>query len=257
MRFYWALLGIAFSSSAFAFCGTYVGGSFGGNGTFTKEQGEIDAEFRGLPATFFPVQREKQFTDFSWESTLYVGWGNHWSGCFYYGLEAFARYFRGKDSNEWETSFPEEPALAFTAFHKTALLIGPWHFGFDGRFGFLLRPLTLIYGRLGAEWTKIEIHERTTLIGHSLNDSFHISLSSKKDSKAGAHLRAGLGIEQRLNRCFSLKLDYLFTRYGRRSPKGEVFALSSLGNPIDLENHSKVRIRNHALTLGLCYYFSK
>ena len=237
------------------FEGFYVGGSAGTNATIGRQTGDVVAQFSTTDPIFFPMDLSADLFNGNAEGSLYAGYGRQWQ-CLYGGLEGFVRYSHPHLTFHRQHLHDERPSLIFNRESSTELSVGPWHYGLDGRAGFLVNPCTLLYGRIGVEWALIKLDSDARFNGFVGSQIIDISLSTAQQ-KRSAYLRLGAGIEKQLNSCFSLKVDYLYTDYGSISVKDQTTGISSAGNFLALADSTQVHLKNHAVSLGLSYYFSQ
>jgi opacity protein-like surface antigen len=236
----------------------YVGGSAGANGTIVRQDGNMLAQYlsgTGVDFFSFPVDLTADFFDSNAEGSLFAGYGRTWR-CFYAGLEGFVRYSHPKFTIHRGRLLNEPPTVFFDPENNSQVTIGPWHYGLDARVGFFLTPITLFYGRIGVEWAKIKLTSDDSFTGLSNGDVLNVSFSPFR-RKHDPFLRVGAGIEQSLNSRLSLKIDYLYTDYRDISVHDQKIAPTTSGNIVTLSDDSKVHLKNHAVTLGLSYYFSQ
>ena len=238
-----------------SFEGFYVGGSAGANATIGRQTGDVFVQFGEASPIFFPMDLSADLFNGNAEGSLYAGYGRQWQ-CLYAGLEGFVRYSHPQLTFHRQHLFDNAPSEIFNRENSTEFSVGPWHYGLDGRAGFLVNPCTLLYGRIGVEWARIKLNSDARFNGFAGSEILDISLSTD-EQKRSAYLRLGVGIEKQLNSSFSLKVDYLYTDYGSISVKDQITGSSSTGTFLALADTTQLHLKNHAVTLGLSYYFSQ
>ncbi len=127
-------------------------------------------------------------------------------------------------------------------------------FGFNADIlpGLLLSPHTLLYGRIGVALNQITLKAVSAAVG--LAPAVRPNLSStKKETKIG--LRLGFGLERWISKHIFMRLDYIYTFFGRMSLEKS----STIGagtNAVTFVSRARAMIRDQVLMLGLVYRLS-
>ncbi len=188
---------------------------------------------------------------------FYAGYGRH-CGIFYGGIEGFVHYANShtKATRENLNTLTDEPG-SFNTVDRSDIKIGPWGGGIDGRPGLLLSPGTLLYGRVGFNYTQVKLNSEILNFGFRMSNApWSIPIADSKRTNR-CYLRLGGGLEQLLSNRLALRFDYVYTDYGSISFAGNTTAtLPASTVSVFLSESKKVNLRNHELVLGLTYYFS-
>jgi Outer membrane protein beta-barrel domain len=254
--------------NASSFDGFYVGASVGGTSTSVNQDKTVDylIDAPGVDIGAIIVLHQTGpialKTNNSFKGALYAGWGqtcNNW----YLGAEIFADVAQYKNLNAVEEdTWQNDPLALFLSTENQAdthTKLSNFQFGIDLRPGVLLTPDSMLYGRIGVAISDLDLNTNATFAGFNPADPLSwvvlLPLSVKKDVAA---LRLGGGLEQHICPCLNVRLDYIFTYYGKASiagsaadggfPRGNdptaVFRISS---------DTSVKVYNNTVMLGLTY----
>ncbi len=254
MKIFGIILGLVCSFQAvIAFEGFYVGGELGGAITEGKESGESLGiyDFRG----YVPIDFTQKLADGSLQGNLYAGYGAQFYSL-YLGGEIFAQFnsceLKARTSGGFTDGFPENN----TNHSSSHLKVSSVQYGFDFRPGWIMTPFTLLYGRIGVG--RAQLSSKT-------DDSFFVIEGADVGTlplelsahRTRATLRLGGGVEYHLTPHLTMRADYTFTDYGSIAVEGRASGLTSEGTSFTLDDHRRVKhLQQHALMLGLSYYFS-
>lgn len=257
------------------FDGAYLGAGLGGS--FTR--GDLKAEPNS--AADFDPQEGAPPNDISaalsatntlkrnsFAGNLYAGYGHAWQPL-YLGVEAFiklANYKMNYAASTTATKTAGGGSYTLTDNLATAseVKLNPLEFGIDLRPGVLVTPNTLLFGRLGVAFNKLTLNSTTTTSGEYTNGAgFTKNFSgaiTNTASKSVPGLRLGLGLEQHLNEHLALRLDYVYTYYGKISTNNSTAPLIDDGSGTGtvtgtVTDHTSAIVSNHTVMLGLSYYF--
>lgn len=220
------------------FSGFYLGGAIGGSFSSARENSTTNlssgftliqeiAEVRRTRTIGGSAQHSLQGTQRknTFAASLYAGFGCAWEDV-YLGLEAFLRrtdyrkthraIFSAAESTDVPQTTIRLDAGVSNAISLTTRL-SPTEPGIDFRPGYFLTPCTMLYGRVGVGYNRLTLHARTlssalitppTVIVNPLVGTE----TASKHKKVGA-LRLGVGLEQHLGECMSIRVDYINTHY--------------------------------------------
>lgn len=235
----------AHASAQDQFNGVYLGTSLGGLATTADMESTGELSYSGSSEgmdTFSSTSSQTQKKAF-WEAHL--GYGSRvqdWP--LWLGLEVFAGTTGPALSEDIPAFFEYELST-----HST-FSFDNYEFGIDFRPGLLIRPSTLVYARVGAVFTSLELQGSLDL--GEIQEDFQGANFNSNDNITG--LRLGAGVEQKLGCRFSVSADYLYTSYGDISASGEsTFVDDRFSVTLSGMNEAK-NIYNHAFMLGLSYY---
>lgn len=250
------------SSSLFASQGLYLGGSVGGH---VMEATQRQAYQGLLVADVEEYSSFSKIFDTNLTGMVFAGYGKLWDH-FYLAAEGVFQFgnFRLKDSQQFNINSPPVILGGLSASISSSLnsKFSKWQFGLDLLPGFRLGPSTLLYARAGAGFAKasIELLTNIALTDNLSQESLVTSISfPQKRRKSWPHLRLGAGIEQLLSQRFALRLDYIYTDYGRGNfqplSSSPILAFGTTSLFI-ASGSSHVHIYDHRALLGLSYIFS-
>lgn len=267
----------------FNFNGFYAGIEGGGTEAVAKVNRSISVNnlflFRNVD---LPESISNHQSANSWNSSgmgeIYIGYGLLTiPKPLYLSTELFANYSRNRITAEsfankdyiniFITPPPNvRPLYIVSLLNKTNVKLNDLEYGIDIKPGFYLSPSSLLYGRIGAAITDLELDSNSLL---ELSFPFsginvpQLPLNKESD-KNTVGLRLGLGIEQYLNHNFTINLDYIYTDY-------ENFKINNTGNIINLvdtvsgptfivtpnafSNRTKISLTSHQFMGGIKYYF--
>ncbi len=257
-----------------SFSGFYAGGSIGEGFTIGKGITNSLAVFNypisGLPPFNFMSNQDRNFSIKSNKSecVFFVGLGGN-----YHQLYIAAELFINSNSSKTQIFESTNNPMLFSietftvnTSSVTDIRAKPFGFGFDLRPGVLLTDTTLLFARLGAIRKRIKISSQVKAVNYNndssfpdFNDKLPISLSVNRQRDVFT-FRTGGGIEQFLSDCLSIRMDYIYSNYGR------IKAANSTAIPIfskfidasgvaSLNSATRVKLHNHSILLGLSYHW--
>lgn len=154
--------------------------------------------------------------------TVFIGYSRSFNSK-YIGVQTSISYTERNNSTSISA---DDRADAQYLNSKTKLNLNAIEFDVDLMPGYLLNSCTLFYGRVGAAFNKLSLDAAAT--ARSLLGSRTLKLNSESN-KIG--IRLGAGLEQRLNRKLALRLDYIYTYYGKELKVKGVKNISDIANP--------------------------
>lgn len=262
------------------YLGVGVGDSFTSgrlnSGTMVTQNGAGGGEFF---SNFTNLRHFQHLKRDSWFGALYGGYG---FSCdyMYLGGELSIKF---SGHNTATTSHPvvasdmpvDTTAGAVTSGvdtidDTTTLTFRKVEYTLDARPGVLLSPCTLFYGRIGVAFNRATLNSN---INATINETFisgggallfgatnSFSIAQSASKKVG--IRFGLGIEQSIKECISLRLDYVYTRYRKinlATNTSNTAPIAGTNGPgpafgtfVDVR---QVKPYNHSVMLGLTYYW--
>jgi opacity protein-like surface antigen len=279
------------------FSGFYLGGAIGGSFSSAREGSATnlssgftrttviseEVPFRIQNTLEGSAQHRLQGTQRknNFAVSLYAGFGCAWEDV-YLGLEAFLRrtdyrkthraIFNATESTDVPNIFRLD-ARASNAIALTTRL-SPTEPGIDFRPGFFLTPCTMLYGRVGVAYNRLTLHTRTissALITPPLTVGASPLIgtdAASKHKKVGA-LRLGVGLEQHLGECMSIRVDYINTHYrgikirtrgvsDTNTTTTTVLPATTITTETRFNANTTAEVRsfyNNAITLGISYYW--
>lgn len=265
----------AHSKTITPFNAFYAGGALGASFTKAHEQisGSADAVIGILGTsitTLVPIGLTSDMTKNSLTGSLFAGYGHTWQR-FYLGGELQVSEADYKTSNQMTTGLSQNIAdqlfLTANANIQIQEKISPVQFSAALRPGILLSPQTLLYGRVGATMARVNFNATTTADGDlsiisspDINTPLNLFASN---TKQGAFLQLGGGLEQYLDEHWTLRADYIYTNYGRIKANAvssapiifnDAGTITQLGNFIAIGNNN-VNLISQTLMLGATYQF--
>ncbi|MBS0623030.1 MAG: hypothetical protein JSS62_00225 [Verrucomicrobia bacterium] len=245
--------------------GLYYGGTAGGFFTETKQSGQFQNNLGNTGTGFTPSQITvtpppflmKQF----YQGSLYTGFGKQWKR-FFLGSEIFAQASQNQKIQQQtpvKLDVIIDQSILDQSVVTTTVEIAPLQYGIDVRPGWLLSPQALLYARAGTSLATITATSNTNFFGFDQHDppNYTYSLQQNLSKRlSGCSLRLGVGLEQVISRHLRLRGDYTFTNYGFINLSGNKAGTTNLGAPTSINGSMLSRFNDHALSLGLCYYFT-
>lgn len=208
-------------------------------------------------------------------AAIYLGFGHFFGDSnFYWAAEIFGNWAsRKKTLNNW--AFHADPFVAddfesITTATTVKLQSGEW--GIDLRPGFLFDTNTMVYGRIGVAFNRLNT---TTTNDFSftnnpnpenpfeITDTYLTSLNQSK-KKSVTSLRLGVGIEHLITDNLAVTADYIYTYYGKVSTSGLADVTSAGEDTPDptifvttdgLVADSSGKMGTQVAMIGLKYYF--
>jgi opacity protein-like surface antigen len=243
------------SSCVPAYCGFYIAGAVGGNFSEVKQKGEATLNF----PTFIDITSmsapSRYLSDKSFEGIAYLGYGKPWKKV-YLGAEFFVEAAKRRLHRASQSGFSNDLGNSLNISFNSSIK-NPWQYGIDLRPGILLAQRTLLYGRVGTAFSDIQVRTRTEAItaGRSFGEAMTTITRSKDVMRAA--FRLGVGVEQQLISKIHVRCDYAYTHYGSIKLSNSSSGVTTADLPITINNSLKVHPKNHSVTLGLAYYFSR
>ena len=252
MRYLLIALVINFSPLIASY-GCYIGGSVGGHFTEGKQTSRAVGTFE--TNVINPADLQDRVFDRNASYLLYTGYYKGWESL-YLAIEGTLQLGHAKfHSSQTGNNLVIGNETEFNTSSTVKGYINTVQGGADFLPGWLINSATLLYGRIGVGGATARL--KTYSNNYSLIDfasgSLFLYLTNKKSF---ATLRAGVGLEQRLNSRFSIRSDYIFTDYGKISLQS-LKTGTSVGLdttiPVTLHSNTKMRLYDHSVTLGLSY----
>jgi len=274
----------ATAESASPFEGFYVGAGIGdsvtgghvdGRSTFTAAIPSL-----GTTARLRTNQRADLYKN-SFAGDIFAGYGSSWD-CFYLGGEIFVK---GSSSHRTRSHSDTSVSLFTTAtgvetarsnhLETINARLRSWEYGIDLRPGFLLTECTLAYVKVGAVWNR---HQRNHQF-NAFNSSLFPSLAAANTFQGNipgafrnghghngrsdrASLRLGAGLEQVFCDCWSIRAEYVYTDHRKNNGNsnneaGRFTVIDPVLGPVNVafSEHSRTRLRNHYMKVGVAYYW--
>lgn len=259
MKIFGMILGLMCSFQiVVAFEGFYVGGELGGSLIEGKQQGNTVGIFENVtptPPQFIttPVDLGQMLTHSSLQGNLYAGYGTLWHSL-YLGGEVFVQFNSSEmkaDSTGFYTDLGPELYVART---QSRMRVSDVQYGFDFRPGWAVTPLTLLYGRIGVGRAQLRLRADSnyTLVQFTEVGSLPLNSSAHRTR---ATLRLGGGLEHHITPHLTVRGDYIFTDHGTITVARAASGIASEGDLLFLNHQNRTRLQQHAVMLGLSYYF--
>lgn len=228
------------------FNGVYAG--FGVGGSFGAFETAVDtfapppdppfmSELHGLYRTNDPTAI----------GTTLLGYGLAWDN-FYVGAELFGNLGRLKSKSR-VVSGGTNPVESIST--TTSAQLNQGEFGVDGRLGWLPMPRTLIYGRLGVGFNKIQINSASTIFSDA-TEPLRTVLMNYEVSKSKGAFRAGGGLEQMITDALSVRMDYIYENYGTLT--GAISTTDAVLGP--MSNATRVKFETHSILATASWHFN-
>ncbi len=249
----------------YAFDGFYVGASVGGTTTSVNQTKIVNSLAFGPGGDLDSILFQHQDgpialkTNNSFKGALYAGYGQCWD-YWYLGAEIFAdvAQYKNLDAVELDDALTidVDPTLFGIIQSDTHTKLRNYQFGVDLRPGILLTPASMLYGRVGVAFSNLHLNTNAIFAANSppsaAGESWDLllPLSVEKDVAA---LRLGGGLEQHVCPRFNVRLDYIFTYYGKAGIAGEIDQTLASGDLFALGTDTSVKVYNNTLMLGLSY----
>lgn len=261
---------LAGKCEAQGFRGFYAG--LNGGGQITTARGCINNNY-GFINLYNDVDKHVQKEDIDIYrakgfGSFYLGYGQTCS-CFFAGVEGFINFPKHQVNKKRYSDFNEvyESQIEYVNFHENLdyrqrASSRSIEYGIDFKPGVLLGPCTLLYGRVGAAFNRFNFKSKSIAgysdesIGHNLSPiSVEETLCAHR-YKQKTGLRLGVGFEQLVWGNFGITLDYIYTYYGNICLSGsQDTTVRDRTVEKGLAVSSDLRLRNHAVLLGISYRF--
>ncbi len=227
------------------FSGTYVGASAG----VLQNRSSIQRSSAGtgLEINNKITPDSSSYSD-NFVANLFLGYGETWKR-FYLAGELSTDISKHEQVTN-RNSYVDNHEGDYTS-NKASIKMNTFGFNADILPGFLLSPHALLYGRIGLAVNQIKLNTTSSSTSPTLTPSLS---STKKATKAG--LRLGFGLERWISSHIFLRLDYIYTFFGRMNIEKSATIGSGVTNAVTLVSRARAMIRNQELMLGLIYRFS-
>jgi opacity protein-like surface antigen len=184
----------------------------------------------------------------------FIGYGHAFQS-FYLGGEVGGSLSNGARTTthslaQQEVGFP----TPFIVSNVSNMHLKDYEFTVDARPGFLVTASTLVYGRIGAAFNRINLNSASQF-QFSTATSAKIALLPYNVSHSETGLRLGVGFEKMFTRHLSLRGDYIFTDYGKLNGRG-IVPFPFLGPQVTFSNTTRLKLQTHTVLASLSYYFS-
>jgi len=251
------------------YAGVGVGGSFL-SGRESVDQSASSASLLTRAQKTLGNSSQRGLTKNSVAGNLFLGYGSTWDPL-YLGIEASVTGTRARTKNRDTQNLQLVPLLTSTTTStlvtNTQTRLRPWDLGLDLRPGVLLRPETLLYGRVGVAWNKLSVRSTQTYndqVSQVGTTSFNLPALSQttRKHKNNTSLRLGAGLEQEICENLVIRGDYvhIWDRKARLSSTAsqQVTAVPPGGDTITMTASNSVRSRkvgSNTVMLGVSYYW--
>lgn len=175
----------------------------------------------------------------------------------YFGVEGFAKGAKANPSVNFSGNFVLNAAVANTITVSTTKLRS-FEYGGDFRPGVLLTPETLLYAKVGAAFNRLSLIVNSTVTGTLGVFPAATIPTVEYRSKNIVGLRLGLGLEQKIADCWTIRADYVFTNYKRiGSSTNTAVAIPPAPFPgtATFTDFTRARTINNTVMLGLSRYW--
>lgn len=263
------------------FNGFYIGSSLGGNFSlasisqsqnysFLLTSGDL-VLFDGQSTI---VQTNGTLHRNSVIGTLFGGYGKVWNN-YYLGAEIFGDLSQYKMNNSISNVdtvinnvfFPLASIVTSNTNNlSTQFKLSPVQGGIDLRPGLLITRDFLLYGRVGVKFAKISWissinHQPSfTLVTDGEPETFPNPIvdAIQQQNKNVSALRLGAGMEYAVNPSWSIRMDYIYTDYGKIRKTFNTTNFTTDGffvNTLNYNLNSTIKnIRTNAVMMGISYY---
>ena len=253
----------SFAATSPTLQGLYAGAEFGGSFAYANQtvQNNVNLQFSDLSFTSSePYSLYASMVRSSATGAIFAGYGHTWNKFYLGGEIALSNaYYNMASSSTTGLSRTIDNAITVTSAKQinTQVNVSPTQFGLFLRPGVMLSPTSLLYGRIGTSFATITYSTNVTdtkiLAETPTIISFPLMIPANKRTHRAA-LQLGTGLEQALNNQLTMRLDYLFSYYGK-------IRMSAVGSnnldPFFLtgSSYQSVSINNQSIMLGLAYHF--
>ncbi len=243
-------------SALSAFNGFYLGGAVGGSALTASQRGFASGENPSRNQTIQTLNAPSQLYNNQFQGLFFLGYGRLWKSVFLGGdVFVSAASHSAIDYKVQELFYLPSNDTLYATSCDTSVESSTCQYGFDLRPGVLLSPLTLLYARAGISAAEIRANSKAQF---NANNGSGITWFLPEEVSARtwtAAFRLGLGVEQRLTARLHLRGDYVFTNYGIASFNSRATGQDSEGDATFLSNTLSTHLQNHAIFVGLTYYF--
>lgn len=219
--------------------------------------GNANLSFPAVPQTnTVNVSSQNNIKRISVVGAGFVGYGFSFDPM-YLGIEGFVKGANANTKLTDSANFTQNAAAA-NIVSSTRTELRTLEYGADLRPGVLILPELLLYARIGAAVNKLTMTSTLNIAGQNpgVTPAANIALSQSKSKKLLA-LRLGLGVESKINSDWGLRADYVYTYYRKMTINSSLGA-NIPGPPAgsaNLSGSSTAKVFNHAIMLGLSYYW--
>lgn len=254
------------SAQAFAtqneFCGFYAGVSLGGafrsGAGHTSSTTSITSGTDTLTATRdlkFDARKNAFLGSFA------VGYGYEWCDDLYLGLEGFVNGSSHHSHTPTETTTLSDTddgvTETLTYSNRVRAKLHSAEVGIDLRPGYVLCKNTMLYGRVGVAYNRLTLSSDPTFSFVEGTTSLPGSVSLRGHKNRGA-FRIGGGLERMFCDNFAIRMDYVYTYYGKVSNTRSFTGSTTVGGVTTtaaFSSASSVKVTSNTTTLGLFYYW--
>lgn len=192
--------------------------------------------------------------------TLFAGYGCPVWDPIYIGAEVFVigggkhkRGVRAFDTYQnLTTGFSDTDAVSIRPNHRS------WQWGIDFRPGIMFCPESMLYFRIGAGWnrsgTRFAYANVTTPASTGVPGVLVARETSRHKNRTS--LRLGVGLEQSICDCWTIRADYVYTTNRRHRGNALFNATTRDGNTHRIVDSFSSKLHNHTAMLGVSYYFN-
>ncbi len=261
-----------------SFNNMYVGGSLGGSFADANQHltGSAHALIAfGIFSTITPLDLKTNMAKNALAGSIYTGYGHTWDRVYLGGeLNGNASNYNMSNSISYGLSqkislFTPTPIIINgNAKINTQAKISPIQFAASVRPGYLLTPDSLLYGRVGVAIAKVTVSANTIASGgfivvDTVNTSSIVPLNISS-SKHAAILQLGGGLEQHFLEHWGLRVDYIYSYYGKMLANATNSAPLNLIDPdtgdvypgsLVVNGQNKVTMFDQTILLGVIYHF--
>lgn len=280
-RLFLLLSAVSFSSVSLAtlspFDGFYVGVAGGGVQTATDVQHNASAAyyFSSNPNTFGVINNSfsTKVHQNSGIGALYLGYGQKLGQSpLYFGIDIFGdtaqHDFTVSQGNNFFAADKNGNSYNISLGGTVKTELNSGEYGIDARPGVLLNQNTLLYGRVGAAFNRLQVNATDTHNLAYINVNFQPQFGTTAtttlatgDSKNVTGLRLGVGLEERWGNHFAVNADYIYTNYGKINLSGLGSTNQPRGfDPAAIPNSFHTNtilsdVTSQAVMIGVAYYF--
>ena len=238
-----------------AYHGFYLGATLGGAILEARQQGAaLVAE--PIDTSTLPVNAQSQLFNHQFQGMFFLGYGKSWRRLYLGGELIAAASSHTAMNSKAHASIVEPRVTNVSSAYDTTVKSSTWQYGLDVRPGYLVTSRTLLSGRVGVSAAEIKANSSALGISNAGVAGVLVVPQNTSVHRWKAAYRLGADLEQELSRKVHLRIGYIFTDYGSLSFNKTATALAtgSFG-PGTLNNTLSSHLRNHAVVLGLSYYF--
>lgn len=247
-----------------SFDGVYIGIGGGFIQSFSDIKQSTSAFDLGTTETTTIPETNNRIGDYFGAGKVYIGIGDQLKpSILYFAAELFGEA-ASKKNNVTYNAFNQVPTDAVNTFLSTNVKsqLKDFEYGIDLRPGFIINCNTLIYGRAGASFNRLNLSSNTTfnIVDNNTQTSSPNSLSID-DTKNVVGLRLGFGVEHALPCNFAITADYIYTKYFNDvNVNGTANVINTVVPSVTvngLNNSISSTMTTQTILFGLKYYFGK